>query len=322
MKNDAPPLPSVFFDELGAGMTIGPLTRTDFVRFAGAGGDFNPVHHDEVYARGLGYPSVLAMGLFTASVAARLFETWPLGQALKEYSVRFLAPVWPGEELVIRAHVAGAAGQGSATRRVAVSVANLAGEWKMKGEAHTGALPSIGGDAPSDKPGMVPPALAGVAEDVLAARIGEIVRTVRFPVEAGKVREFARAIGATSGVYADQEAARQAGYADVPCPPTFTIVAPMYACGEAIELPGRLGLDLNRVVHGEQAWIYHRTPVVGEVLQGETRLSNVGARMSAARQPLRIVTVETKFTDLHGRPVIDERMVMVEKPPGRGGMAG
>lgn len=47
-------------------MKFGPITRTDIVRYAGAGGDFNPVHHDDVYARSLRLPGVFAMGLLGA----------------------------------------------------------------------------------------------------------------------------------------------------------------------------------------------------------------------------------------------------------------
>jgi len=78
---------------------IGPLTRTDFVRFAGAGGDFNPIHHDEVYAVSHGHPSVFAMGMLTASLAAScLSEVYDLA-AVQSFGVRFLAPVWPGDVL-------------------------------------------------------------------------------------------------------------------------------------------------------------------------------------------------------------------------------
>jgi len=46
--------------------TVGPMTRTDFVRYTGASGDFHPLHHDETYARDAGLPSVFAMGLLHA----------------------------------------------------------------------------------------------------------------------------------------------------------------------------------------------------------------------------------------------------------------
>ena len=83
-------------------LRIGPLTRTDIVRFAGAGGDFNPLHHDEEYARAAGFPTVFAMGQMQAGMLSRLATDW-LGLArVRSYKVRFRAKVWPGDVLILR----------------------------------------------------------------------------------------------------------------------------------------------------------------------------------------------------------------------------
>jgi peroxisomal enoyl-CoA hydratase 2 len=68
------------------------LTRTDIVRYAGASGDFNPVHHDEGHARALGYPGVFAMGMLPAGILA----CRAAGAAgLTRLAVRFQGQVWP-----------------------------------------------------------------------------------------------------------------------------------------------------------------------------------------------------------------------------------
>lgn len=78
---------------------IGPISRTDFVRYAGAGGDFNPIHHDEYFARQAGYPSVFGHGLLTAGLLSTFVTGW-LGQdKLTKFSVRYTDQVWPGDEL-------------------------------------------------------------------------------------------------------------------------------------------------------------------------------------------------------------------------------
>jgi acyl dehydratase len=83
-------------------LRIGPITRTDIVRFAGAGGDFNPLHHDEAYARAAGFETVFAMGQMQAGMLSRLATDW-LGLAnIRSYKVRFRAKVWPGDVLVLR----------------------------------------------------------------------------------------------------------------------------------------------------------------------------------------------------------------------------
>ncbi len=78
---------------------IGPVTQTDIVRFAGAGGDFNPLHHDPAYARAAGFPRVIAMGQWVAGLLAAWLTDWCGVENLREYEVRFAAPVLVGDVL-------------------------------------------------------------------------------------------------------------------------------------------------------------------------------------------------------------------------------
>ena len=88
-------------------LRVGPLTRTDIVRFAGAGGDFNPLHHDEEYARAAGFPGVFAMGQFQAGLLSRLAAEWLGAENVRTYKVRFKAKVWPGDVLLLRGREVG-----------------------------------------------------------------------------------------------------------------------------------------------------------------------------------------------------------------------
>jgi acyl dehydratase len=98
------------FEEFNAGDEIAVetdrLTRTDFVRYAGASGDFNPIHHDELYAVGKAkQPSVFAMGMFTAGLLSRLTsDLFGLGN-VESFSVRFLDRVWPNDKLFLRCRI-------------------------------------------------------------------------------------------------------------------------------------------------------------------------------------------------------------------------
>jgi acyl dehydratase len=83
-------------------LRVGPITRTDIVRFAGAGGDFNPLHHDEEYARATGFPTVFAMGQMQAGMLSRLATDWLGLKNIRSYRVRFSAMVWPGDVLLLR----------------------------------------------------------------------------------------------------------------------------------------------------------------------------------------------------------------------------
>ena len=81
-----------------------------------------------------------------------------------------------------------------------------------------------------------------------------------------KIREFARAIGATDPEYLDPEAARALGYADVVAPPTFPIIFTMASSHRQIVEDPELGIDYSRVVHGDQRFAYRRPIVAGDAL--------------------------------------------------------
>lgn len=93
----------------GAGpppLTIGPLTRTDFVRYQGASGDMNPVHHDEPFARAAGYPAPLGVGMFQAGVLTAWAAGWLGPDNVRRTRVRWKTPVFPGDVLTFYATVA------------------------------------------------------------------------------------------------------------------------------------------------------------------------------------------------------------------------
>ncbi|WP_375491566.1 MaoC family dehydratase [uncultured Jatrophihabitans sp.] len=71
-----------------------PIRRADLVRYAGASGDFNPIHWNERFAKGVGLPDVIAHGMFTMATAIRVVTDW-VGDpgAVVEYGVRFTRPV-------------------------------------------------------------------------------------------------------------------------------------------------------------------------------------------------------------------------------------
>jgi acyl dehydratase len=70
------------------------VNRADLVRYAGASGDFNPIHWSDRTARAVGLPGVIAHGMYTMALAARALDTWAGGPgAVLEYGVRFVKPV-------------------------------------------------------------------------------------------------------------------------------------------------------------------------------------------------------------------------------------
>ena len=77
----------------------GPLTRTDVVRYQGASGDMNPIHHDELFATNAGYPAPLVVGMFPAGVLNTWATDWLGPENIRRTRVRWRAQVWPGDTL-------------------------------------------------------------------------------------------------------------------------------------------------------------------------------------------------------------------------------
>ena len=79
------------------------LTRTQIVQYAGASGDFIPIHHDEMFAsKAAGYPSVFAHGMLSMGLTGKLLSDWLGDGVLREYGVRFVKQVWPGDTLTAK----------------------------------------------------------------------------------------------------------------------------------------------------------------------------------------------------------------------------
>ncbi len=89
-----------------------PLTRTMFVRYAGASGDFNPMHHDDTIATQVGNPSVFGHGMLTMGLAARVVKDWFGPESIRRLQARFSKQVWPGDVLTCRATVSGTRTEG------------------------------------------------------------------------------------------------------------------------------------------------------------------------------------------------------------------
>ncbi|KQP63796.1 hypothetical protein ASF50_17685 [Nocardioides sp. Leaf307] len=86
------------------------VTRADLVRYAGASGDFNPIHWSERVATSVGLPGVIAHGMFTMALAARAVADWTDGAEVVELGCKFTQPVVvpddeDGVEVVVGASV-------------------------------------------------------------------------------------------------------------------------------------------------------------------------------------------------------------------------
>jgi acyl dehydratase len=82
------------------------LSRTQIVQYAGASGDYNPLHSDEIYSKEVaGYPSVFAHGMLSMGMTGRMLTNYVGDGRLKAFGVRFTSQVFPGATLTARATV-------------------------------------------------------------------------------------------------------------------------------------------------------------------------------------------------------------------------
>ncbi len=123
-------------------------------------------------------------------------------------------------------------------------------------------------------------------------------------VERGKIQEFARATGATDPAYFGERP---------PVPPTFLISAAHWRPLDAPLPYESLGMDLRRVLHGEQEFRFHGAPPrAGERLTVEVRIESLTSKQSRRGGQMRVAHIVTDFTDEHGRLVAEARSTTLE----------
>ena len=113
------------------------LSRTQIVQYAGASGDYNPLHSDELFATKVaGYPTVFAHGMLTMGMTGRMLTDWVGDGRLTLYGVRFVKQVWPGDTLTARATVEAIREEGGERLAdLALTTVNQDGEPVLTGSA-------------------------------------------------------------------------------------------------------------------------------------------------------------------------------------------
>jgi acyl dehydratase len=125
--------------ELAVGQTfetvvVTDLKRTQIVQYAGASGDYNPLHTDEIYATKIaGYPSVFAHGMLTMGLTGQAVAGLAGAENLLRFGVRFTAQVWPGDTLTVRSSVVRVE---DGVAELAVSTVTASGTEVVSGYAH------------------------------------------------------------------------------------------------------------------------------------------------------------------------------------------
>jgi acyl dehydratase len=135
------PARKLYFEAIRVGdelptLAKAPVDRVQLARYAGASGDFNPVHVDETYAKAIGMPSVYAPGMLVMGFLGQLLSDWGRGAQLRRYSVKFIKIVWPADTVVCKGRVTDRYGDGGRYfAEIELWAENQKGELVMKGHA-------------------------------------------------------------------------------------------------------------------------------------------------------------------------------------------
>lgn len=137
--------------------------------------------------------------------------------------------------------------------------------------------------------------------------IGHEFRSSDMAIERGRLRFFAKAIGETNPVYTDLEAARAAGYSDLPAPPTFLFAAELDS-GAMFERLDAMAIPLGKLLHGEQGFEYFAPVVAGDTVTVRTRVADIYVKKNGA---LEFVEMLAQVSNQRGEHVANLRSLTV-----------
>ena len=137
--------------------------------------------------------------------------------------------------------------------------------------------------------------------------IGHELPVSVLPIERTRLRFFAKAIGEIDPVYTDPDAARDAGYADLPAPPTFLFAAELDS-GATDRLLAQLDIPIAKLLHGEQGFTHHAPAVAGDTITVRSRIEDVYDKKGGA---LEFVVKTSTATNQRDERVAEMRTVLV-----------
>jgi acyl dehydratase len=127
------------------------------------------------------------------------------------------------------------------------------------------------------------------------------------PIERSRLQFFAKATGETNPVYTDKAAANDAGYPDLPAPPTFLFAAELDS-GASYQLLENLQIPIAKLLHGEQSFTYHRPACVGDTVTVRSTLTDIYDKKNGA---LEFVVKTSRATNQQDELVAELRTVLV-----------
>jgi acyl dehydratase len=196
------PARKLYFDAVRVGEELPPLTkaaldRVQLSRYAGASGDYNPVHVDELAAKAAGMPSVYAPGMLVMGLLGHLLTDWARGAQVRRFGVKFVKMAWPGDTVVCKGRVTDRWGEGGRYfAELDLWAENQRGELLLKGQAALQLFYSLE-DENRQRSGN-PPVVVDVPRESLRTQVTDAAAAVKKtaaaagPVEAARKQPPAR----------------------------------------------------------------------------------------------------------------------------------
>ncbi|GLR96846.1 MULTISPECIES: MaoC family dehydratase N-terminal domain-containing protein [Bradyrhizobium] len=138
--------------------------------------------------------------------------------------------------------------------------------------------------------------------------VGRSFTPVTARVEPGRLRYFLKTLDERNPVYRDADAARAAGFAGTPVPPTYLFCLEMMDAEDPFEMFASLGIDLGRVLHGEQSFVYHAPVLVGDTLTFRPCVTSETEKKGGA---MTLIGIRCEVTNQDGVHVADTARTIV-----------
>jgi acyl dehydratase len=147
------------------------------------------------------------------------------------------------------------------------------------------------------------------------AIVGKEFPSFELPVEKGKIKEFARALGDKNPLYYDEELAKSMGFRSVPAPPTFTATFLHHVPDEnfLLNMMQEMGIAVATSVHGESEFEYLAPVCAGDVLTVAVKVKDYYQKEGKRGGKMNFITVESAYTNQDGELVQRDRMLFIER---------
>ncbi|HYT37244.1 MAG TPA: MaoC family dehydratase N-terminal domain-containing protein [Ktedonobacteraceae bacterium] len=143
------------------------------------------------------------------------------------------------------------------------------------------------------------------------SKIGQSISSFIIEVQRNKIHELTTAIGDNDPVYHSREAAQEAGFSDVPISPTTPTMFTFWGNTQRRVRLADIGIDVTRILHGEEEYEYLAPIYPNDILTGTTTLVDGKTRSGSNGHSMDILTTETRYVNQHNQPVLNARTTIV-----------